>query len=217
MAKTKEPGIVAELGRPETPEETAARKAESSRLYRARKTLRNLVYSLLVCAAAVIFIIAVVPRDDGSRLQPVDYQSAAAEAQPDFAVQLAAPTLPGGWTSNGAEVRTSPDGVTEWYTGFLVPDASGEPSEYVGLSQGIGANPTWVVQKLEDRPVTGEVALDGFTWTEYDHRDLPAEDAGNTAYALVLEHEGSTFVVYSSKSLEAAQTVARAVTADFAD
>jgi hypothetical protein len=39
--------VVAELGRPETPAETAARKAESSRLHRQRQTVNNLVYSLI--------------------------------------------------------------------------------------------------------------------------------------------------------------------------
>jgi hypothetical protein len=35
--------VVAELGRPETPEETAARKAESSRVYRSSQNFRNLI------------------------------------------------------------------------------------------------------------------------------------------------------------------------------
>ena len=37
------PRIVAELGRPETPDETASRKAESSRVYRASQNTRNLI------------------------------------------------------------------------------------------------------------------------------------------------------------------------------
>ena len=47
------PRIVAELGRPETPDETAARKAESSRVYRASQNTRNLVAALLVTLAVV--------------------------------------------------------------------------------------------------------------------------------------------------------------------
>ena len=39
----KQPRVVAELGRPETPDETAARKAASSAAYRSSKTVRNLV------------------------------------------------------------------------------------------------------------------------------------------------------------------------------
>ncbi|KAB1657917.1 DUF4245 domain-containing protein [Pseudoclavibacter chungangensis] len=217
MAKTTEPRVVAELGRPETPEETAARKAEASRLHRVRQTFRNLVASLVVCAIGMFLLVVLVPRDDTSRLPEIDYIAAAAQAQPDHAQPLAAPVLPDGWVANGAEIRTGADGVTEWYVGFLVPGPSGEPAEYVGLSQGLDANPTWVAQKLTDRTVTGEVNLDGHVWTAYDHLDLPDEERGNTAYALVLEHDGSTYVVYGSHSAEAVQTVARAITAGFTD
>jgi hypothetical protein len=45
------PRIVAELGRAETPDETAARKAESSRVYRASQNTRNLVAALIVTIA----------------------------------------------------------------------------------------------------------------------------------------------------------------------
>jgi hypothetical protein len=48
MPRAKAKRVVAELGRPETPEEEAARRAENSRLYRQRKTVNNLVYSLIV-------------------------------------------------------------------------------------------------------------------------------------------------------------------------
>ena len=60
MAQT--PRVVAELGRPETPDETAARKAESSRVYRASQNTRNLVAALLVTLAVVAVIIFAVPR-----------------------------------------------------------------------------------------------------------------------------------------------------------
>ena len=50
----KSPRIVAELGRPETPDETAARKAESSRVHRESQNTRNLVAALIVTIAIVM-------------------------------------------------------------------------------------------------------------------------------------------------------------------
>ena len=56
--------IVAELGRPETPEETANRKAERSRLHRSNQTALNLVAALIVCLVVVLLIVLVVVRPD---------------------------------------------------------------------------------------------------------------------------------------------------------
>ena len=50
------PRIVAELGRPETPQETADRKAASSARYRSSKTFRNLVAALLITIAVVAVV-----------------------------------------------------------------------------------------------------------------------------------------------------------------
>ena len=61
-SKQKPPVVVAELGRPETPSETTSRKAEQSRLYKQRKTVNNLVCSLLVSLGLVRVMVLVVPR-----------------------------------------------------------------------------------------------------------------------------------------------------------
>ncbi|MDF2441986.1 MAG: hypothetical protein JWR01_189, partial [Subtercola sp.] len=85
----KPPRVVAELGRPETLEETTARKAEQSRKYRANKTINNLWLSLIVCVAVVIVIVLLVPRNDSSQLQSVDYRSVATSAQAALPVPVA--------------------------------------------------------------------------------------------------------------------------------
>ena len=213
MARTKQPPVVAELGRPETPDETAARKAEASRLHRARQTMRNLAASLAVCAIAVAVVVAIVPRDDRPVVRDVDYVAAAESAQSGVAQQLTAPELPAGWSSNEAELRTGADGVTEWYLGFIRTDDGGNPAEFVGVSQGLDANPTWVAQRTGKRAPTGEVEIGGRTWTAYDYTALPHDQTGNTAYTVVLEHDGSTFVVYGSHSAESVHLVAEAITA----
>ncbi|HYP73058.1 MAG TPA: DUF4245 domain-containing protein, partial [Microbacterium sp.] len=56
------PRVVAELGRPETPQETADRKAASSAAYRSSKTFRNLIAALLITVAVVAVVYLGVPR-----------------------------------------------------------------------------------------------------------------------------------------------------------
>ncbi|GGA60586.1 hypothetical protein GCM10011490_08450 [Pseudoclavibacter endophyticus] len=211
MAKQSQPPVVAELGRPETPEEAAARKAEASRLHRARQTFRNLLASLAVCALIVLVMVLIVPRDDSPVVRDIDYAAAAAEAASDVSAPLAAPELPSQWTSNEAELRTGADGVTEWYIGFILSDGDGNAAEFVGMSQGLDANPTWLADRVAKRAPTSTTVVGGLTWDEYDYTDLPPGESGNNAYTLVLERAESTYVVYGSHSADAVQTVAQAI------
>lgn len=219
MAKQakQQPPVVAELGRPETPEETAARKAESSRLHRARQTFSNLIASLGVAILATFVIVWIVPRDDTPILLDVDYREAAVSAQAGIDEPLAAPTVPEHWSSNAATLRTGADGITEWYIGFIVNDDDDIASEYVGLSQGLQANATWVSALLDRRSATGELATGSCTWQVYDYLDLPADETGNTAYALVTERGASTFVLYGSHSAEQVQQLAQQLAAERCD
>jgi hypothetical protein len=211
MAKRTEQSIVAELGRPETPEETAARKAEQSRLYRDRKTLRNLLYALLVSVALVAVIFFMVPRPEGSILNPVDYRQVAASAQNSMPVPLAVPELPEGWESNAAELRTaSTDQVVSWYIGLITPS-----NEYVGLSQAIDANPSWVADQVAQGLASGVVDIDGVEWTVYDNRASGAsDDLGNVEYALTTEAGATTYVVFGTADDAEVAEVAEALTAN---
>src|SRR5690606_11019766 len=106
--KDRVPRIVAELGRPETPEETAARKANDSRLYRERKTVNNLVYSLIVSLGLVLVIVLLVPRGTGGFADvDVDVEELAAQASPSAGIELVAPTVPEGWKAKQAKLRHS--------------------------------------------------------------------------------------------------------------
>ena len=64
------PRVVAELGRPETAQETADRKAEFSRTYRASQNTRNLIAALLVTLAVVVVIVFAVPRGSLPEREP---------------------------------------------------------------------------------------------------------------------------------------------------
>src|SRR3978361_379146 len=125
------PRIVAELGRPETPEETAARKAENSRAHRANQTTRNLVLALLASLAIVLFAVLIVVRPTADLVAPVNYRTVAEQAQKDDTETLAAPPLPTGWHSNDAELKTDSGKTVTWYVGLITPK-----QQFVAIDQG---------------------------------------------------------------------------------
>ncbi|MEJ3404657.1 DUF4245 domain-containing protein [Rathayibacter sp. YIM 133350] len=198
--------VVAELGRPETPEEEAARKAESSRLHRVRQTPNNLVYSLLVTVLAVVVLVLLVPRSEAPTQNAVDYHSLAAQAQPGMPTMLADPDLPAGWHANVAEYRSgASDGVDVWFIGFITPS-----DEFIGLSQAFDANDTWVAEQLHNTIATGSVEISGIPWTVYDNRKS-SSDVGNAKYALVTQTPKSTWVLAGTASPAEFRTLAKAI------
>ena len=199
--------IVADLGRPETPEETAARKAETSRKHRANQTLRNLVWSLVATLIVVLLLVLVVVRPDPVAVGTVDYRTVAEQAQVNVDEPLATPDLGSTWTANTAELRTRGE-VTSWYVGFITPK-----SQFIAMDQGIEANPTWVDNTLDGNSSNGAVVLSGVTWDVYDYRD--AEDPGNLAYAMVAVDGDSTYVLYGTASDEEFASLAKNLTSEF--
>ncbi|TAJ49921.1 MAG: DUF4245 domain-containing protein [Herbiconiux sp.] len=209
MAKNDQPRVVAELGRPETPDETAARKAEQSRLYRDRKTLRNLIYALLVSVGLVAVIVFLVPRTDTSLLPDVDFTQVAAGAQSSMPIPLAVPELPEGWTSNAAEIRTATrDEVVSWYIGLITPG-----NQFLGLTQAVDANPSWLADQVAQGYASGVVTIDGVEWTIYDNRSSTA-DVGNAKYAMSTESAHTTYVLAGGADPADFETVARAISAN---
>jgi len=199
--------VVAELGRPESPAETAARKAESSRLHRQRQTVNNLVYSLIATLGIVIVIVLMVPRNNpGTVGKAVDWKSVAAQgagAEPD---PLLSPTLPKGWTANAAELRTgAASGIDDWHIGFISP-----AKQYVGLDQGFKADDTWIVTELDGIRATGSKTIDGVKWVVYDNRDGQSH-SDNVTYGLVATHGSSTVVLAGTAAPTDFNTVARAL------
>ena len=206
--KTKPPAVVAELGRPETPEETAARKAQNSANHRNRQTVNNLVYSLIATVALVAVIVLIVPRGNPtSSTPPVDYAAVAQQAQGSEPDRLLVPTLPSGWTSNSAELRTkTSDGVDAWYIGLLTPKG-----QYIGIVQGFDANDSWVADQVDRTRIAGTREIDGVKWDAYDNRSA-GSDAGNVAYALATTAGKSTVVVFGTANDDEFTTVASSLT-----
>lgn len=202
--RDKPPAVVAELGRPETPEETAARKAQNSANHRNRQTINNLVYSLLATLAIVAVIVLIVPRGNPSATKPaVDYASIAQQAQGSEPDALLVPKLPADWKSNNAELRTkTSDKVDSWYIGLITPK-----QQFVGITQGFGANDSWVSDQVNKSRIKGTRVIDGVRWDVYDNRTSGSDD-GNVEYALVTSSGDSTIVVFGTAEDAEFRTVA---------
>ncbi|GAA1697064.1 hypothetical protein GCM10009808_13120 [Microbacterium sediminicola] len=201
-----EPRVVAELGRPETPDETAARKAESSRVYRSSQTTRNLIAALLITLGVVAIVIFAVPRGEPAPAEPIDVAAVAAQVSTTVGSVAVAPVVPDEWLVNGA---TLVDDAPQVWQILYVPD---ESAGFVRVAQGFGADAAWASRELSGAEEAGTIVIDGVTWTEYDIPD--AAVAGNISAAISTEAGPDTILVYGSTSSETLRTVADGLSAD---
>ncbi|MGO2140084.1 MAG: DUF4245 family protein [Leucobacter sp.] len=174
MAKNKRPNIVAELGRPETAAETAARKAEGSRLYKQRKTVNNLVFSLLVTVGVVFIIYLMVPREPGDFPdRSVDVAAAAATSGASY--ELAVPAVPESWKAKRAALTIDGD-VTVWQVHYTTENEAYATVVQAYTADGSPVPATWIAKKLEEQDPTGREQLGGVDWQVYDHQDRKADE-----------------------------------------
>ena len=199
----KEPAIVAELGRAETAQETADRKAENSRKHRANQTALNLVGATIASLAIVAFLIIVVVRPAPAPAESIDYATIASQAQVSSAQALVVPELPESWTANDARFATKQQ-VPTWYIGFVTPT-----TQFIALNQGIDANRTWQAAILENALETGSVTIAGISWTVFDHRD--ASNPGNYAYSLATTSGATTIVLHGTADDSEFEALATAI------
>jgi hypothetical protein len=186
----QKPRIVAELGRPETPDETAARKAESSRIYRSSQNTRNLIAALLVTLAVVAVIILAVPRGAPPEAAPIDVAAVAQGVENAEGRTVLVPEVPDEWIVNRASVEG--DSVSAW-TIVYVPD---ESAGFLNIAQGFDADPAWVTRVLSGASVDDTVTIAGVEWDRYRIPD-PSR-AGNISAALSTTAGDDIVLVYGS-------------------
>jgi hypothetical protein len=197
--------IVAELGRPETPEETAARKAEFSRTYRASKTIRNLVAALLATLAVVAVVIFGVPRGQPAPQPTIDVAAEASALSDTLQRPVVVAEVPDDWRVNAATFEDR--GVSEWVVAYAPPGDTG----FVNVAQGFDADEAWVTEIVAGNRVSATTEIDGVTWDEY-RIDDPAR-AGNVSYALATAAGADRIVVYGDASADTAAAVAASLSA----
>lgn len=196
-----EPRVVAELGRPETPQETADRKAASSRAYRSSQTFRNLVAALLVTVAVVAVIIFAVPRGEVPAAAPVDAKVEADAASETFGRDLVVPEVPENWLLNSAKVDNI--GVSAW-TLIYAP-----PTGFVRVAQGFTTDEAWPSRLFDGATVAQEITINGIVWDEY--RLPSATTERNISYAIATPAGDNIIVIYGTTQAETAAVVAESI------
>ncbi len=210
--KQKPPVVVAELGRPETASETAHRKAEQSRLYKQRKTVNNLVFSLIVSVAVMIVIVLIVPRGtDQWSGYSVNVAEAAAQNEAGAGRPLVAPNVAESWKAKQAVARaeTGSD-ILYWYIGYTTENNAYAAVEQAFTKTGDPVNETWVSQRLEAQQPTGSERIGDLEWTVYDHPKRNAEET-NVVFALQTRVGDNTLLVYGTDRPEVLRTLAAEV------
>lgn len=189
--------IVAELGRAETADETAARKAESSRVYRSSQTFRHLIAALIVTVAVVAVIVFAVPRGTPPDAPKVDVAAVAAGVKETMQRPVLVPEVPDKWRANSAHL-TGTD-VPVWDV-VLAPAAESERG-FVHVAQAFDADVRWAPQVLTGTAPTGTVSIDGRTWDVFTLAD-PGKSA-NVSYAIGTQIGKDYVLLYGALSPDA--------------
>lgn len=190
---TQGPRIVAELGRPETPQETADRKAESSRVYRSSQSFRNLIAALIATVAIVVVIVLTVPRGEPAPRDPIDVAAVAADVAAAEGRPVVAPELDHEWMVNLAQIGDAA-GVRAWNVVFAQEEKYG--TGFVRVAQGFNADPSWPTRVLSGAALGDTVTIDGIVWDRFDITD-PSR-AGNVSTALTTSAGVDTVMLYGT-------------------
>lgn len=202
---SKGPAINADLGRPETAEETAARKAASSKAYRSSQTVRNLVAALLVTLAVVFVIIAVVPRGEPVAPKPIDVAGIAEGVESSMGGPAIVPELDDFWRVNAAELQS---GATVVWEVTLAP-AADEERGFIKLAQAFDADSSWAPQRLNGIAPTDTTRIGGLEWDVYEPGSAGAD--ANVTYAIGTQAGDDYVLLYGSRSAESTAELAESL------
>jgi len=148
-----------------------------------------------------------VPRDDSNRIQEVNYQEVAAEAQTSASGKILIPALPTDWYSNAARYRTAEqDGVENWYAGFVGPN-----NEFIAMTQGLNINQTWLNAQLEATKIIGGELLADQRWEVYQNPN-PDSTPRSKDNILLLRYDNNAVLVYGVAPFELLTNFARSLT-----
>jgi hypothetical protein len=198
--------VVAELGRPETPEETAARKAESSRVYRSSQNFRNLIAAILATVFVVAIVIFGVPRGDLPERESVDPAPIASQAAETFDRTIIVPAVPSDWRVNAAEVAS--DGGSSAWTIAYVPAETG----FLRFAQAFDTDEAWARSALAGAAPSDTVNIGGVEWDIFEPAD-PSR-AANISYALGAQAGSDYVLLYGSATAEQTADLATIVAPD---
>lgn len=197
--------IVAELGRPETPEEAAARKAASSTAYRSSQNVRNLIAALLVTLAIVAVIVFAVPRGEPASAHRIDLAGIAADVESTMDSPVIVPDVDDFWRVNVAELT---GGATVVWDVTLAPAAEDERG-FIRLAQAFDADSSWAPQRLNGIAPTDTVTIGGVEWDVYKLGEAGAKQ--NVSYAIGTQAGADYVLLYGSRSAESTAELAESL------
>ncbi|WP_372968205.1 DUF4245 family protein [Microbacterium sp.] len=197
--------IVAELGRPETPAETAARKAASSKAYRSSQTVRSLVAALIATLAIVAVIVFAVPRGEPATTEDIDVAGIAADVESTVGSPVIVPELGSFWRVNAAGLTS---GAPMVWDVTLAPAAQNERG-FIKLAQAFGTDASWAPQRLNGTAPTDTTTIDGVEWDVYDLGDAGAKQ--NITYAIGTQAGDDYLLLYGSRSAESTAELAESL------
>ncbi|MGM7671934.1 DUF4245 family protein [Microbacterium sp. A93] len=196
--------IVAELGRAETPQETAARKAEFSKNYRASQTFRNLVAALIITVAVVVIIVFAVPRGTPASEKAIDVARIASDVESTMESPAIVPELDDFWRVNAAELQ---GGATVVWNITLAPAADDERG-FIRIAQAFDADAAWAPQMLNGTAATDTTEIGGLEWDVYT---LNRDAADNVSYAIGTQAGDDYVLLYGSRSPESTAELAESL------
>lgn len=202
--------VVAGLGRPETPQETADRKAESSRVYRSSQTFRNLIAALIVTVAVVAIIVFGVPRGERTPPPEIDVAAVAADVETSMQRPAIVPEVDASWRVNAAKLE---GGAVPVWDITLAPAADDERG-FIRVAQAFGTDVSWAPQVLGGKAPTGEVTIDGRQWDEFE---LGSGGDANISYAVGTQAGPDYVLLYGSRSAESTAELAESLSAQLND
>lgn len=192
----------AEAATPETPTEQAPYKPviPAKAAKRANASVIGMVIALLVCVLAFLPIVLMnpAPKSDGYRAN-VNVSAVAANAKDVAGFTPATPEVGETFSPNYARWESGTgSGVPTWEVGYLTPKQA-----FIGLTQTRSANPTWILQKVSNAPVTGTRNAGGQEWQ--------LRDTGKGNRSMVLEYRGTTVILSGTAELQEFSVLADAV------
>ena len=163
---------------------------------RINAPIRAMVISMVVLILLLLPFLWLQPKPNAQPYRTqVDVGQEAQFAGDQASFTPADPQLGEGWSANYARwTEKSQDGVPLWNVGYLSPDY-----HLVDMVQTAQSNPTWLAQRTELIPQTGEKTVAGTTWHQH-HRDTNGKQEEFTAWVGEL---GDSTVVLSGKAPEA--------------
>lgn len=207
---SRQPTVVAGLGRPETPQETADRKAESSRVYRSSQTFRNLIAALIVTVAVVAVVIFGVPRGTPVAAPEIDVAAIAADVETSMQRPALVPDTDAFWRVNAAQLD---GGAVPVWNITLAPAADDERG-FIRIAQAFGADVSWAPQVLGGKAPTGTTTVDGREWDVFE---LGSGGDANITYALGTQAGPDYVLLYGSRSADSTEELASSLSAQLND